>query len=80
MVLLCLIFPIIILLLQIGADKTQHHRRFFDEYARSRQFDPLDSSMWYSSLKKEILREVCRLSELVVLLITHGYRRKEGKY
>jgi hypothetical protein len=34
-------------------------RHFFDEFAKSRNFYPLDANRWYSVSRKEISRAVC---------------------
>jgi hypothetical protein len=36
----------------------KQQRKFFDEYAVSKQFDPLDAEKWYSISKKDIIRAV----------------------
>jgi hypothetical protein len=33
-------------------------RKFFDEFARSKNFDPLDAEQWYSITKTEIQKMV----------------------
>jgi len=32
----------------------EQHRKFFDKFAQSKQFDPLDAEKWYSITRKEI--------------------------
>jgi hypothetical protein len=40
--------------------KLRHPRDFFDEFAASRNFDPLDAEQWYPVKAKEVLSEpVC---------------------
>jgi len=37
-----------------GWNLPQQRRKFFDDFAKSKQFDPLDAERWYSIEKKEI--------------------------
>jgi len=36
--------------------KVVRHRRFFDKFANSRQFNPLDSQKWYAISKKDLIK------------------------
>jgi len=38
------------------SQKKRNARKFFDEFAKSKKFSPLDAEMWYSVTAKEILR------------------------
>jgi len=33
----------------------EHRRKFFEEFAKSKQFHPLDAERWYSITKKEVI-------------------------
>jgi len=41
---------------QEGWKTTARQRRFFDDFAKSKQFDPLDAEKWSSISRKEIVR------------------------
>jgi hypothetical protein len=38
--------------------KASEQRRFFDDFAKSKQFDPLDKRSWYGVTWKEIILAV----------------------
>jgi hypothetical protein len=36
----------------------ERQRKFFDDFANSRKFEPLDVKQWYSIRKKDLIRAV----------------------
>jgi hypothetical protein len=44
--------------------KPERRRKFFDQLAQFKKFDPLDSEKWYSISQKDIVNFVCLLSEI----------------
>ncbi len=52
-------------------------RKFFDEFAKSKNFNPLDSERWYAVTKKEILRAVSFLIILIISFVSDEYLRGE---
>ncbi len=45
-----------------------NHRRFFDSFARSKEFNPLDAEKWYSVTYNEIARAVSFGPNIVSLI------------
>jgi hypothetical protein len=45
--------------------KPERQRKFFEEFAKSKKFDPLDSEAWYSITRKEIISAVSFVSNHV---------------
>jgi len=39
-----------------GWKESENHRMFFDRFARSKNFNPLDANNWYSVTRSEIIR------------------------
>jgi hypothetical protein len=39
-------------------EKVNERRKFFDEFAKSKNFDPLDAERWYSISGREIIKAV----------------------
>jgi hypothetical protein len=44
-----------------GFRKAPRRRAFFDEFAKGKQFDPLDTDAWYSVSQRDVLRAVSSL-------------------
>jgi hypothetical protein len=40
--------------------KRNQHRKFFDDFAKAKGFDPLNAEKWYSVSQKEIIKAVCK--------------------
>jgi hypothetical protein len=52
------------------ASKKSQQSKFFDELAKSKNFDPLDAEKWYSLGRKDIKRALC-LSNYCTSLFSH---------
>jgi hypothetical protein len=45
--------------LSSGYGRSEIRRKFFNEFAKSKRFDPLDADKWYTITKKDVLSAVC---------------------
>jgi hypothetical protein len=57
--------------------RQSERRRFFDEFAHSKKFDPLDAEKWYSVTYTQIINSVCYLIWFWRVQLT--YFKREGK-
>lgn len=55
---LCFMFYVSYLMCDVAA--ADHQRNFFDTFAKSRHFDPLDAEKWQSIRREDIVNAVCR--------------------
>jgi hypothetical protein len=47
----------------------QQRRKFFDNFANSKQFDPLVAENWYSVSHKDIVDAVCEILSLITRIL-----------
>jgi hypothetical protein len=72
------VLPIVLIDSDISkSDRKRAERtKFFDDFAKARNFNPLDAKKWTSVTYKEVLRAVCCFSGYCLLLIDDSGRKK----